>query len=95
MRIEEGEGLRCNLVANEAPGGTTDLEALTKLMDLACQVAAIGGGRTKAQRGLNLLEIADLIAEEVGVLAVRCGYMIDEVTQPLWLATDPPTPRAA
>ena len=88
MRIEEGEGLRCNLAGNEAPlESTTDLEALTKLMDLSCQVAAHAEAlyaTEEVQRGMKLMETADLIAEEVGVWTERCGYTIDEVTRPLW-----------
>ena len=74
-------------VMSEKP---TDLEGLTELMDLSCQAAAYAEAlyaTEEAQRGMNLMEIADRIAEEVGVWTKRCGYMIDEVTQPLWLAT--------
>ena len=95
MRIEEGEGLRRNLAAHEAPGSTTDLEALTKLMDLSCQVAAHAEAlyaTEEVQRGMKLMETADLIAEEVGVWAERCGHTVDEGTRPLWQAA---APRAA
>ena len=72
----------------------TDLEALTRLMELSCQVAAHAQATEETQRGMELMETADLIAEEVGVWAERCGFIIDEVTQPLWLSTLT-TPRAA
>jgi hypothetical protein len=35
-------------------------------------------------RGIELMEAADKIAEEVGVWASRGGYTMDEVTQPSW-----------
>jgi hypothetical protein len=61
-------------------------------MDLSRQVAAHAVAlydTEELQRGMNLMETADRIAEEVGVWAERCGYTIDEVTHPLWKETDP------
>jgi hypothetical protein len=66
-------------------------EALTKLMNLSCKVAAHAEAlhaTEEAQRGMQMMEIVDKISEEVGVWASRCGYTIDEDTQPLWQATD-------
>jgi hypothetical protein len=85
MRTKEGEGLK------------EDLAALTRLMALSSQVAAHAEAlyaTEEVQRGMKLMGTADLIAEEVGVLAERYGYTIDEVTHPLWKETDPTTSRA-
>jgi hypothetical protein len=83
MRVEMGEGL-VNTKAH-----SSDLEALTGLMKLSCEIsdAATALYDTEhAALGMKLMETADQLADEVGVLAARSGYTADEVTQPLWKA---------
>ena len=61
--------------------------ALTRFMGLSSQVAdrAIALYDTEeAWEGMEVMEAADQIAEAVGVVAVRCGYTMDEVMRPLW-----------
>ena len=72
---------------NEGVRNAVDLEALTRLMELSCKVsdhAQALYGTEEIGRGMELMETADLIAEEVGVWLLRTGYTIEEVTAPLW-----------
>lgn len=65
----------------------TDLTALTKLMGLSSAVADHARAlcdTKETQRGMRLMEVADKIAEEVGVLVECGGLTIDEVMRPLW-----------
>jgi hypothetical protein len=83
MKVEMGEGL----VTTKAP--FSDLEALTGLMKLSSEIsdAATALYDTEhAALGMKLMETADRLADEVGALAARSGYTVDEVTQPLWQA---------
>jgi hypothetical protein len=87
MRLEEGAGL----IARKPQD---DLTALTRLMQLSRHVAETAEalyGTEEAARGMDLMEIADGITNEVGVWAERCGYTLDEVTRPLWEGTLPTT----
>jgi hypothetical protein len=83
MRVEMGEGL----VTTEAP--FNDLEALTRLMKLSSEISDAATAlyaTEQATLGMKLMETADQLAEEVGVLAARSGYTANQVTQPLWRA---------
>jgi hypothetical protein len=70
-----------------------ELEGFTRLMKLSCEIsdAATALYDTEhAALGIKLMETADRLADEVGMLAAQSDYTADEVTQPLWL-----TPRDA
>ena len=78
-------------------GKAADLAVLTGLMDLSSQVAAHGEALCSTEetsRGMTLMEIADRLADEVGVLADGSGYTMDEVMAPLWQRTTEETPQA-
>jgi hypothetical protein len=47
----------------------------------------------EAARGMKLMEIADKLADDVGVLAARSGYTADQVTAPLWKGNTVNTPQ--
>lgn len=73
--------------SNDVSGNIESLAALTRLMDLSCQIAGHAVSlydTTQTALGMTLMESADHLADEVGVWAGRCGYTMDEVTAPLW-----------
>jgi hypothetical protein len=77
MIIEMGEGLG-------------ELEALTRLMGLSCDVSRLAVTLYDTEQttlGMALMETADQVADEVGVWTTRCGHTMDEVTRPLWRDT--------
>jgi hypothetical protein len=84
MKAEQGAGWR----GDKAQESFKDLAALTRLMGLSCRVADYAQKQSSSETklGMDLMDIADNIAEEVGVWAARSGYTLDEVTRPLWAA---------
>jgi len=42
---------------------------------------------------MKLMEIADKLADDVGVLAAHSGYTADQVTAPLWNGNTVNTPQ--
>jgi hypothetical protein len=83
MRVEMDWGV----ATTKAPEATGELKALGRLMELSCDVsrAAVALYDTEqATLGMTLMETADRLADEAGAWAGRCGYTMDEVTQPLW-----------
>jgi len=47
----------------------------------------------EAARDMKLMEIADKLADDVGVLAARSGYTADQMTAPLWNRNTVNTPQ--
>lgn len=94
MRIVEGKGL----VAVKTLEGRGDLNALTRLMKLSTEIsdsALTFYGTERVTAGMTLMGIADRLADEVGLLADRSGYTVDEVTAPLWKEATSNTTQAA
>lgn len=79
MRVIEGEGL----VTVKALEGSRDLNALTRLMTLSCEIGD-SARECDTDQAMRLIGIADRLADEVGTLADRSGYTVDEVIAPLW-----------
>jgi hypothetical protein len=85
MRIE-GEGL----LTVETPEDSGDLSVLTRFMAFSSELADFAMAlydTEEAARGMKLMEFADKLADEIGVLAARSGYTADQVTAPLWKGT--------
>jgi len=87
MSSEVGEGVATTI----APQTTGDLEALTRLMELSCELSQAALHCTdQVMFGKTLMETADRLAEEVGFWAEQRGYTMDQVTLSLWADTRTP-----
>jgi hypothetical protein len=70
MRIEEGEGLNRNVVAESTSENPADLATLTKLFFYHWHVETYD------------VKLADQIAGVIDTLAERFGYTLDEIAAP-------------
>ncbi len=93
MKFIRGEGL----VAEKTPDSDRGV-ALTRLMALSSEIANSAQrlyDTEQATVGMRLMEIADRLADEVGLLTDRSGYTVDEVIAPLWKEATVDTLHAA
>ena len=83
MKLIRGEGL----VTGKTPERSENAAALTRCMALSCEIADSALKLYNTEHvtvGMRLMETADKLAEEVGLLTDLTGYTIDEVVAPLW-----------
>ena len=88
--IIEGAGMNCNETAARGTENSKGLEALRRLMNLSSELVecSMGAYNTDDDRSNppRLHNIADTLAEEIGVLAESLGYTVADVVGPMWAA---------